>query len=124
MELQEFITESLVQIVQAVQDAQKKVADTGAKINPQMKNIFPSGEQTHPAFGWSADPTPNPVMLIDFDVAVTAETGKQTKGGIGIAGVFALGSQGASDTTNASISRIRLCVPLLLPTHQEYSRFA
>jgi hypothetical protein len=116
MELKDFISQSLVQIVEAVEDAQKKIATSGATVNPPMKRIFPGGSQTHPAFGWPASGGPNPVMLIEFDVAVTAESGKHTKGGIGVVGgVFALGSQGASDATNSSISRIRLRVPLLLP---------
>jgi hypothetical protein len=120
MELQEFITQSLVQISKAVEDAQRQLEGSGAKVNPAMKRVFPSGSETHPAYGWPAKEGANPVLLVDFDVAVTAESGKHTKGGIGVvAGVFALGSQGASDANNASISRIRLKIPLLLPMHPD-----
>jgi len=61
------------------------------------------------------------VSFVEFDMAVTATEGKETKGGIGVvAGVFTLGSAGKSDAASGSESRIKFSVPLLLPTHKEY----
>jgi len=59
------------------------------------------------------------VQRIDFDVAVTATEGTETKGGVGImVGAIGLGSQGKSDASNASQSRIKFVVPMVLPSMQ------
>ena len=53
---------------------------------------------------------------IEFDVAVTTTEGTETKGGIGVFVVaVGLGSQGKSDATNSSSSRIKFSVPIFLP---------
>ena len=118
MELKEFISQSLVQIIEGVKDAQSKVNSQTAKINPEMQRILNESSGGYAAFGWAKGGGPNPVFLVDFDVAVTAEEGKNTKGGVGVvAGVFALGTQGQSQKANSAISRIQFKVPLLLPIH-------
>jgi hypothetical protein len=56
------------------------------------------------------------VQEIEFDVAVHATEGTETKGGIGImVGAIGLGSQGKSQAGNASESRIRFTIPMVLP---------
>jgi len=56
------------------------------------------------------------VQTVEFDVAVTATEGTDTKGGIGVvAGVFALGSQGQSSEEISAVSRIKFSVPITLP---------
>jgi hypothetical protein len=56
-------------------------------------------------------------MDLEFDVAVTAQEGTATKGGIGVfAGAIGLGSQGQSTAANQTVSRIKFAVPVLLPT--------
>ena len=119
MELKDFVSQSLIQITEGVISAQKELGSRGAKINPEMMRLLKGSTEGYGSFGWPKDEGANPVLLVDFDVAVTAEEGKHTKGGIGVvAGVFALGSQAKSDAVNSSISRIRFRVPLLLPLHK------
>ena len=58
----------------------------------------------------------DPIETIEFDVAVTVTEGTQTKGGIGVfMGAVGLGSQGQSSNQNASVTRIKFSVPLVLP---------
>ena len=60
------------------------------------------------------------VQKIEFDVAVEASREKGSRGGLGVfvaaasAGLFGRSSQKAS-----SISRVKFCVPLSLPTGNE-----
>jgi hypothetical protein len=57
------------------------------------------------------------VQSIHFDVAISIEQGTETKGGIGlVVGAVTLGSQGKSDTSNTSQSRIQFTIPMALPT--------
>jgi len=63
------------------------------------------------------DVTNPSVHLIRFDVAVYAAEGKETKGGISImVGTIGLGSQGRSDSSASTTSRIQFGIPMLLPT--------
>jgi hypothetical protein len=60
------------------------------------------------------------VGMVEFDVAVRATEGKETKGGIGVvAGVIGLGSSGKSDSSSGSESRIKFSIPVLLPVHRQ-----
>ncbi len=106
MNLEEFVTESLVQLVEGVSTAQLRI-HKGATINPKQRSTKPRSVE----YG-----TGIPVQEIEFDIAVTVDEGKQTKGGIGVvAGVFALGSQGQSSAATQSVSRIKFSVPISFP---------
>ena len=112
MELKDFVSETLVQIIEGVKDAQSKVVDTeGGSVNPE----------------YSQTPRPHTISRygkiiqdVEFDVALSVSEGTESKGGIGVvAGVFALGSQGQSNAENASFSRIKFHVPMVLPYGKE-----
>lgn len=118
MQLQDFVAETITQITQGVITAQKHLHSMGAKVNPTMRAVLPKGENHFAPFGWAAGEGGNPVLIVNFDVAVTATEETKTKGGIGVAvGVVTLGTTGASDRGNTSASRIVFQVPLLLPPH-------
>ena len=121
MELQQFITQSLVEISRGVIGAQDQLRESGAMVNPAMSVVFPnSGGNSYESFGWAERDQASPVFLVEFDVAVTAAEGTQTKGGIGVvAGVFALGSQGQSHDQNTAVSRLQFKVPLKLPAQDK-----
>lgn len=121
MQLREFIAQSLIQLARGVEDAQKELAASGTLVNPTMASIFPNnGKDAFIAHGWAQEDQSSAVFLVDFDVAVTAVEGTNTKGGIGVvAGVFALGSQGQSENKNTAISRIQFKIPLKLPAHDK-----
>ena len=115
MELKEFVSEALSQIVDGVADAQKYAMEQGASINPNPANL-----------SWSKNDSQNImydsysnvlVRFVEFDVAVTVVEGTKTKGGVGVViGPVVLGSHGQSEASNSSISRIRFSVPVGFPT--------
>jgi hypothetical protein len=112
MELQEFIKESLIQIVEGVSEAQEEVRSKGAVINPT--NLQFDSKQI-PGTG-NTEKDKNISRLIDFDIAVTTTEGSKTKGGIGIhVGMIGLGSTGQSEAQNSSMSRLKFSVPILFP---------
>lgn len=125
MDLQDFVTQTLVQITKGVEKAQTELSSIGAVVNPQMKSYLKQTEGGFAAFGWPKDGEGRAVLLVQFDVAVTAEKGKHTKGGIGVvAGIIGLGSQGASDQTDSNVSRIKFGIPLMLPTYKANEKAA
>jgi len=106
MELKTFITETLNQIIDGVKDAQYHAAEQGGEVNPVV--LFASKTVDRLRQHQLSGPL---IQEIDFDVAVTATEGTKTKGGVGVfVGVVGLGTQGQSDTSNQSISRIKFPV--------------
>ncbi len=119
MNLKDFISESLVEIVEGITDAKKRINSKDAKIAPEVDNVFTESQTggTNLAIGWGVDG--NIIHSIEFDVAVTATEGTETKGGVGVvAGIFALGSQGKSQENHQSISRLKFLVPISFPSHE------
>jgi len=100
MELKEFVSGTLVEIIEGVKEAQSKTMDRakhGTYVNPGCQGA-------------------NSTRPIEFDVAVTAVEGQKTKGGVGIfVGPVGLGSHGQSEVQNTSLSRIKFTVPIVLP---------
>ena len=107
MELKHFIKEALIEIVEAVREAQEEVQNSGARINPPQYNK-PEGTQ-----GGA------PIFIIDVDVAVTATDSSGAKGGIDVlvAG-FGVGSKADMNESNVSQNRIRFQVPVTYPVQK------
>ncbi|MBP7052952.1 MAG: hypothetical protein KBE65_18255 [Phycisphaerae bacterium] len=100
MKLQEFVNESLREIIAGVKEAQEYAKDNNATVNASPPTLRP------------------PIKEVEFDVAVTSIEGSQAQAGAGIfvAGL-GLGAKGKMDTSNSSATRIRFSVPVCLP-HQ------
>jgi hypothetical protein len=116
MQLEDFIKESLVQIANGVSAAAKELNSSGAIVNP--RNVAAASKETFNVYGLIAESNTmrRAVHSIEFDVAVTATGGTETKGGIGvIAGAIALGTQGKSQESNSSVSRLSFSIPMALP---------
>jgi len=116
MELQDFVTQSILQITKGVEAAQECLADSTASANPPIGTVFTQSQTggTNMALGWGDNG--DLIHMLQFDVAVTATDGKKTKGGIGVVtGIVALGSQGQSEQANAHTSRIKFGVPIQYP---------
>lgn len=118
MELKEFVAQALTQITEGVAGAQVNLHSSGARVNPRLRSLLPQGEKNFASVGWADGESGNPVLMVKFDVAVTASEGTKTKGGIGVVtGILSLGSTGATDKDNTSATRISFQVPLMLPSH-------
>ena len=118
MNLKDFISESIVEIVEGLVDAQSRIESEDAKVVPNINKVFTQSQTggTNLAIGW--DNQGNLIHSIEFDIAVTANEGTETKGGV-VAGIFALGSQGKSQESNQSISRLKFRVPISFPRHEK-----
>lgn len=116
MELQEFISSTLVQIARGIESAASQLKGSKAIVNP--RNVATSNNKNEHIYGYlnTQNKYHKVVQRVDFDVAVTAEKGKETKSGIGISvGTIVVGSQGKSDAANSTVSRIRFSIPIVLP---------
>jgi hypothetical protein len=118
MKLQEFVNETLREIIAGVKQAQAYAVDNGALVNPrdysgcQEEKPFanvPVGE------GWER----TPIKEIDFDVAVTSTDTAETQAGAGVfVAALGFGVRDKSDTVNSCVSRIKFSVPLALPMNK------
>lgn len=112
MDLKDFVSETLLQIVEGVKAAQSEIEQHGASINPNLLGDY----KEHAKHGLLLSGTGKVAQIVEFDVALSIKEGTGTKGGIGVvAGMFALGSQGQSNAENVSLSRVKFRVPLSLP---------
>jgi len=120
MELKDFISQTLVSIAEAIVQANIDLEGLDSTVNP--RNYLPYSDERAGEGGVIIDERNIPrriVEKVDFDVAVTAIEGTETKGGIGIvAGVLALGSQGKSGQENIAYNRIRFSIPMVLPNEE------
>jgi hypothetical protein len=107
MDLQEFVTSTLVQIVDGVAAARDQIAagTTGASVNTHSLKSSDSLRVV-------------PAQPVEFDVAVTVSTeaAAGTKGGIRVA-VFNLSAEAGGKATSEAVSRIKFAVQLSQPGH-------
>jgi len=116
MELKEFVSEALLQIISGIQDAQGKIGESNAEISPKYSNRQQAMLDEHKILFSSKN---NVIQYVGFDVAVTASEGTGTKAGVGVlAGVLNLGASGASNQESQTASRINFSVPVTLPTNE------
>lgn len=114
VELKEFVSFSLTQIVDGVVEAQKQAETNGAAINPRVTD---QSAAVHRPGRLRPDIGGAPVKDIQFDVAVTITESEKTdaKAGISIFSAKLVGELGG-DSATESASRLRFSVPLALPT--------
>ncbi|MBX3703619.1 MAG: hypothetical protein KF822_07590 [Steroidobacteraceae bacterium] len=115
MELKDFVSQSIVSIVEGVVSAQERTRAHGAFVNPTKltRTITNIGENAI----WN-NLDNNIARLVRFDVAVTVEEGTTSAGKIGVvSGLLNLGSAGTSEDKSKAISRIAFDVPILLPVN-------
>ncbi len=118
MKLEDFIAETLKEIVNGVRTAQRYAAQHGAIINPESLT-YRSQDKVGKPYESRSGRFPE---AIDFDVAVTTTEGTETSGGVGVfVGPLGLGSRGKSITTDTSMSRIKFSVQVLLPVQSDES---
>jgi hypothetical protein len=112
MKLEEFITETINQIISGISKTHDHAKEMGATVNPKLKR-----EVRRHSTGETKVESRSPIHTVEFDVAVTTTEGKGTKGGIGVfVGPVGIGSQGQRESSNTSVSRIKFSVPVIFPT--------
>ena len=104
VELRSFVKQTLVDILQGVQDAQAEPS-IGANVAPKGSASFGS---------------PSATATVTFDVAVTAESSDATQGGAGfkvaVMGIGAsAGGEASAGSRNVAVTHIKFQVPVTLP---------
>jgi len=103
MNLDEFVADTLLQIIKGVSTAQEGAKAIGARVNPRplsdvgLRVTSDSGAPIHP---------------IEFDVAVTTEKGSSGGAKVSVWGVGAGGELASKDIT---VSRIKFQIQVALP---------
>lgn len=117
MDLKDFVKESLVQISKGISEANEELKDTGAMINPLHVTINTDKSQAYGRTGkpaYDSAGSSRVVEKVEFDVAVVAEAGEQTKAGIKLSiASIGLGADGQSNTKDKSESRIKFTIPVV-----------
>jgi len=114
MDLKEFVSETLISIVSGVADAQMKVEELGAKVNPAglRKNHNKSTDNAV----WDDSNNNYAQQIITFDVAVTAEDNAKAGAKVKvIAGLFGADANAETGNKNSLVTRVKFSVPILLP---------
>lgn len=104
MDLNEFVCETLKEIISGVRDAQEYARENGACINPAEFGTLSKPEHVIDM----GDGKLSIVQPVSFDICVTGKKTKSTKGGIEI---FSGGYEGEKRTEN----RVRFSVAVALP---------
>ena len=110
MELKDFLSQTLTQIIEGVAESQQVAAGHGAAVNPAFNPM------DNPARLGFINCYDGYAQLVHFDVALTVSEGTGTKAGVGVfAGTFNLGASGQSNSASSSVSHVQFNVPLILP---------
>lgn len=109
MELKNFITETIENIVEGVAAAQKSIKDKGAKINPKSVQFRENGQ-------WNNHNSGMP-RFVEFDVGLISANKSGSSEGIGVfLGSVSLGKKNDQGAEHTAITRIKFSVPLVLPS--------
>ena len=112
MDLKQFVSRALADVVQGVLEAQQSLGENGRHVNPELSTQQgPLEEQ-----GKVVSIRGQAVQNLEFDVAVTAKEATGTEGKISVLfGAVTLGAGGQSSAENLAVSRIKFTVPITLP---------
>ena len=119
MELKEFISAALMQIVEGVAAVQAPAEALGALINPEDVLTTHFGAKGHsPSIeARGRGRRKRFVQFIEFDVAVVVTRDEKMKGSGGLLNVVSAGLE--SSHAQQTTTRIKFSVPLTLPLHGE-----
>lgn len=98
MDIKEFISQTLTQIIDGVVNAQNQTCKTNAVVVSAGDNY----------------------IKVDFDIAVTVVEGKETGGKAGIS-VWSIGAgvTGKTESSSSTVSRIKFEIPIGLPQGED-----
>ena len=118
MELREFVSETLKELIDGITSAQEYAAQKGASINPQgMTHVGELGLVVVENTNQRQYPM---LQTLEFDVAITVMEGTDAKAGIGVfAGAIGVGTQARMQDSNMTVSRVRFSVPVLFPQQRK-----
>lgn len=111
MELREFVSETLRNIIYGVVMAQEH-----AKKQEDLTMVNPADLALTTSNDFLADIHGKGVSIICFDVAVTAAEGDGYEAGAGIfVGAVGIGTRGKYETQSSALNKITFAIPVYLP---------
>ena len=111
MKLDDFVSETLKQIIKGVVAAQKYGNTQNAKVNPVTARFHSKTE------GYAyCEETGVPLQKVAFDIAVTVTEEQASADDGGAVGSISVSSASSNSSQNSSMSKIQFEVPVLLPT--------
>lgn len=117
MKLDDFVAETLKQIIRGVAAAQEHSHTHDANINPATAR-FNSDTEGY-AF---CRKTGMPLQKVGFDISVTVAEEQTSANNGGSVGYISVTSVNLNSSQNSSVSRIQFEVPILLPTTSKKAR--
>jgi hypothetical protein len=116
MDLKEFIRESLVQISEGIQEANEKLNESEACVNPHGIQAYSNEAKAYGRINRKFDNKEQIVQLVDFDVALHADSGTETGGGLKLSiASIGVGADAKSSEKSSSESRIKFSIPMVYP---------
>lgn len=114
MDLKEFVTATLRDVLEGIQEA-KKLESVGKHVSPTA-----IGSHEFPRDSGVSNSSRYISTAIKFDVAVTAEQNNDVNGKLGmkvaVMGIgFEAGAGEKQGTRNSAVSRIQFSVPIMMP---------
>ena len=112
MELKEFVSETIIQIVTGIKQAQDDVCQEGATINPKNAAFFDGVAITVDSVVRRV-----PIQNIEFEVSLTETEGNQAGGRIGVFfGSVGVGAHATKDTGSNAMNKVKFSIPIALPS--------
>jgi hypothetical protein len=110
MRLNEFIKETLTQIVNGVFNSQSEIINSGAVINPsEVHGGYAQNKTSYNGLNMV-------VSNIDFQVELIEENEDGNNVGIGVGfGAFRAGGDIKSNSKSSSVTNVRFSIPMALP---------
>ncbi len=117
MNLKDFVSQTLTEIINGTIEAQQQTKDTGSIVNPKMKPAS-SFAGNMPSHGVTFDK--QVILPVEFDVALTITEDTKATGKAGIS-VFktGLGIEASLKDINQTLNRVKFSVPLALPVGEQ-----
>ncbi len=111
MDLKDFVSQTLIQIVQGAADAAEAVEALGGAVSPAHQ--VRAGSEM---LGLVSDESGRQAQAVKFDVGILVETDSTIKGGGGIKVMsFQVGGSLSEGDRHQHTSRIQFVIPLALP---------
>ena len=110
MDLKEFVSQSLIQIIDGVSEAQEHARSKGGYINPALRNIGNIENTAVTNAGQAVQP-----VFFDVAISVTEDSSSSGGGKIAIANLICVGGKSAESEVNATTSKLSFKINLAIP---------
>lgn len=112
MQLKDFITGTISQIVESVFELQEKYKGKDVIINPDT-TLISEGEYTLPSSVAECPQSNRIIQFLEMDIALTVTENNDIKAGVGVANFIK--TEAKTDNTSSNISNVKFNIPIGLP---------